>query len=222
MNSTLARDKVTIFDKTLPRVAMNLAQLKRHHARILRSFAEYPNFNSERLTSTIKAKEGSRTYEFNSLTSFIEYLRDPENETPDALELKYQYGNAHIEGSTIDVVTLTASVMFGETGRNECYITSTDEDWASRMHQFIRSDLCRYKIFRWANFIKNFSFVLAIVCLIIFGSKLFVFASPESIATMFTFFGAALIVAWPMNYFPFKQLSSNRIFPLLRASLGHK
>lgn len=212
MNSSIARDKVTIYDQTLPRVAMNLSQLKRHHAKMLRNFAEYPMFSSERLTYSIKAKEGTRTYEFENLNSFIEYLQDEENETPDTLELKYHYANVIVEDKAVDVITLTASVLFGETGKNECFITSNDEEWASRVHNFIRSDLNRYKITRWANVIKNSCFILALVCLIVFGLKFFVFASPESVATMITFFVSALIVAWPMNFFPFKQISANRIF----------
>ena len=212
MNSVLARDKVTIFDKALPRVQMNLSQLKRHHAKILRSFAEYPEFNSEKLSYSIKAREHSRAYDFDSMTEFLDYLQDPENETPDTLELKYQYASVLVDGERIEPVTMTASVLFGETGRNECYITSNDEVWAADMHDFIRSDLNKYKIFRYAEFAKRVAFVLAVACLMLFGAKFFTFASPQSVASIIAFFLASLVVAWPMHYFPFKQISSNRIF----------
>lgn len=212
--NALARDKITIFDRDLPRVAMSLSQLKRQHARILRRFASCPDFDSEQLTIRIKAREGSKTFEFASLNSFLEYVREPDNDTPDSLELSYQYAKVVHNGSTTmsyDVVMMNASVLFGEAGRNECYITSNLEEWANETHNFIKSELARYKIPRWSSWIKNSAFGLAVLSLGIFGLKFFPFSSPESMFTMGLFFAAAILVAWPLQYFPFKQIAGNRI-----------
>lgn len=171
MNS-LARDKITIFDRNLPRIAMRLVHLRRYHAKMLRRYASSPNFNSEQLTVRIKAREGSRTYEFSGLTGFLDYLQDPQNETPDALELSYQYAKVvHLPNGASDVAIMNSSVLFGEAGRNECYITSNDESWASEMHAFIKQDFARHKITNWGRVIKNTAFVVAAASLIVFWNE---------------------------------------------------
>lgn len=206
----LSRDKKTIFDGKLPRVAMRLSQLKQLHARLLRSFAECPGFDNTRLSVRVRTVERKKQLEFESLQSFLDHHKDKE-ELPSNLELSYSYSSLGPYNGSIDVILMDAKLNFGDNGFNDVYIASNDHDWADRVHQTIQSKLATCSVFRSANFIKTVSFTAAMVCLMIFGAALVPFASIEMGLIAVVFLLSMLITAIPNDAKPFKRMSSNRI-----------
>lgn len=214
MSHLLARDHVTVFDKQLPRVALSRSELRKHHARMLRLFARHEHFDSDRLTVRIKVKHNNRLYEFSSLNSLFEWSSNcSTREVPDTLELSYQFGKfVQQTPDRGEVLTMNASILFGECGQNECYVSSNDADWLTETHQYIRDNANRFGIHRYGKYIQNTCFAVAFVALVIFGTSFFPFASTASILTILAFFAMAGVVAWPTNYYPIKNIIANKIF----------
>lgn len=209
---TLARDKKTIYDGKLPRVAMCLSQLKQLHARMLRSFAECPDFDHTRLNVRVRTVERKKKQlEFESLQLFLDHHNHKEV-LPTNLELSYSYSSVGTYNGVTDVALMDVKLNFGENGFNDVYIASNDHEWVDRTHQTIQSKLSTCSVFRSANFIKAVSFTTAMLCLMAFGSAMVPFASVEMGLLAVVFLLSMLITAIPNDAAPFKRMSSNRIF----------
>ncbi|MNK44952.1 hypothetical protein D3C87_636960 [compost metagenome] len=203
---TLVRDKKTIYDGDLPRVAMNLSQLKQLHARMLRLFAEYPGFESDRLRVVVRTFTKKCQQDYPSLQEFLDH--NSAEILPTSLELSYSYSSVGYS----DVVLMDAKLTFGETGRNSCFLSSNVEGWVDSTHQVVHSKLSQCKLFRSGHVIKSIGFYLAIICLMLFGSSVIPFTSMAMGIMSIAFMISMIVVALPHDSAPFRKLSENRIF----------
>ncbi len=207
----LARDKKTIFDGNLPRVAMSLSQLKQLHARLLRSFAECPGFDSSRLNVRVRTVERrNKQLEFESLQLFLDHHNGKEV-LPTNLELSYSYSSVGVFDGVNDVALMDVKLEFGEHGSNNCFIASNNHEWADGVHEIIHAKLSNCSVIRSAKLIRTICFNIAMLCLLVFGAALVPFHSAAMGFIALVFLVTMLISAIPNDSAPFKRLSSNRI-----------